>query len=265
MPALAARMSRTPALVDRNAWFPGRVIGGAALVLGPLVWWAGLFLRYLALRSGAFTPEQLAEFAGQPFAARSQLAAYLANPGLVTAGYACFAAGALLLWPAFATLARIVAARAPVLARWGGALVVLGLFGRLYFAGVDQTAFHLAASQGLDRATDFVLAHYAEISYGPWRVGVTASACKYLGMLLLAVGAFRSGTFGLGRCLVLLWAGTLWGGVLKAVHLADLFEYGALCLVFLPLGIRVLRDRVVELRAEPRPSGDFRALRFLSW
>ncbi|MDI5975717.1 hypothetical protein [Amycolatopsis magusensis] len=258
-------VSTPPALVDRNAWFPGRVIGGAALVLGPLVWWAGLLLRYLALHSGAFTAEQLAEFARQPFAVPSQLAAYLANPALVTAGYACFAAGALLLWPAFVTLARVVAARAPVLARWGGTLVVLGLFGRLYFAGVDQTAFHLAASQGLDRANEFVAANYAGISYGPWRVGVTASACQYLGMLLLAIGAFRSGTFGLGRCLVLLWAGTLWGGVLKAVHLADLFEYGALCLVLVPLGVRVLRDRVAELRAEPCPGGEVRTLRFLSW
>ncbi|GHF32595.1 hypothetical protein FNH07_29770 [Amycolatopsis bartoniae] len=264
-PAGSGRRWRTPALVDRDAWFPGRVIGGAALVLGPLVWWAGLFLRYLALHSGAFTAGQLAEFARQPFAAPSQLAAYLANPALVTAGYACFAAGALLLWPAFATLAHVVAARVPLLACWGGTLVVLSLFARLYFAGVDQTAFHLAASQGFDRASDFVQANYQGISYGPWRVAVTAHACQYLGTLLLAIGAFRSGTFGLGRCLLLLWAGTLWGGVLKAAHLADLFEYGALCLVLVPLGVRVLRDRVAELRAGPGPNGDIRSLRLLSW
>jgi hypothetical protein len=264
-PARPGRKWRTPALVDGNAWFPGRVIGGAALVLGPLVWWAGLLLRYLALHSGAFTAEQLAGFARQPFAAPSQLAAYLANPALVTAGYACFAAGALLLWPAFATLARVVAARAPVLAFWGGTLVILSLFARLYSAGVDHTAFQLAASQGRDRATAFVLANYMDISYGPWRVAVTAHACLHLGMLLLAIGAFRSGTFGLGRCLLLLWAGTLWGGVLKAVHLADLFEYGALCLVLVPLGVRVLRDRVAELRAEPLPPSEIRSLRLLSW
>jgi hypothetical protein len=251
------RRWRTPAPADRNAWFPGRFIGGAALVAGPLVWWTGLLLRYLGLHSGAFTAEQLAAFSRQPFAAPSQLAAYLANPALVTAGYACFAAGALLLFPAFVTLARFVARRAPMLACWGGTLVILGLFARLYDAGVDQAAFQLAASQGPGRATDFVLGNYASISYGPWRVAVVASACQYLGTLLLAIGAFRSGTFGTGRCLILLWAGTLWGGVLKAANLPDLFEYGALCLVLVPWGVQVLRDRVADR--------DVRALRILSW
>ncbi len=250
--------------LDRDAWFPGRHIGGAALIAGPFLWWTGLLLRYLGLHSGSFTDAQLADFAGQPFAARSQLAAYLANPTLVTAGYACFAAGALVLCPAFTTLARIVAARAPVLARWGGTFVVLSLFARLYRAGVDHTAFRLAASQGIDRAAEFVLANYADISYGPWRIAVLAQAGLYLGMLLLAIGAFRSGTFGLGRCLLLLWAGTLWGGVLKAAHLADLFEYAAFGVVMIPLGVRVLRDRVAELRADPAP-GEVRALRLLSW
>lgn len=262
-PLLLVRRWRTPAPVHRNAWFPGRLIGGAALVAGPLVWWTGLLLRYLGLHSGAFSAEQLAAFARQPFAAPSQLAAYLANPALVTAGYACFAAGALLLCPAFATLARIVAKRAPALACWGGTLVILGLFARLYDAGADQFAFHLAVSQGLAPATDLVLGNYAGISYGPWRVAVVASACQYPGMLLLAIGAFRSGTFGTGRCLILLWAGTLWGGVLKAANLPDLFEYGALGLVLVPLGLLVLRDRVAELRAEPDLHA--RPLRILSW
>lgn len=253
-PLLLARRWQAPALIDRNAWFPGRVIGGAALVAGPLVWWTGLLLRYLGLHSGAFSAEQLAAFSRQPFAAPSQLAAYLANPALVTAGYACFAAGALLLCPAFATLARIVAPRAPALACWGGTLLILGLFARLYDAGADQFAFHLAASQGLGPATDFVLGNYADLSYGPWRVAVVASACRYAGMLLLAAGAFRSGTFGTGRCLILLWSGTLWGGVLKAARLPDLFEYGALALILVPLGVLVLRDRIPDARPLRIPS-----------
>ncbi|MEV6865785.1 hypothetical protein AB0M44_32910 [Streptosporangium subroseum] len=257
---------KTPALIHRNAWFPGRIIGGAALVLGPIVWSAGLLLRYLALHSGAFTPEQLERFGRQPFAAPSQLAAYMENPALVTAGYACFAAGALLLWPAFATLARIIAARSPGLAFWGGTLIILGLFARLYFAGVDQTAFQLAEAHGLDQATETVMSTYVDISYGPWRVPVTASACQYAGMLLLAIGAFRSGTFGLGRCLLFLWAGTLWGGVLKASQLFDgVISNGGLCLVLVPLGIQVLRDVVPELRIERLPAHDRRCLRLLSW
>lgn len=245
-----------PALVDRAAWFPGRIVGGGALVLGPVLWCVGLLLRHLAPRSGVFGPQQWESLARQPFAAPSQLAAYLVDPALMTAGYACFAAGALLLMPAFATLARVVAGRTPALAGWGGLLVILGLFGRLYYAGVDQTCFQLAATQGLDRAVDFVVHNYVSISYGPWRVGVTAHAGQYLGTILLAIGAFRSGTFGTGRCLLLLWAGTLWGGVLKSVQFIDIIEYGALCLVLVPMGVRVLRDQVVECT---------KPLRLLSW
>ncbi|MDH2428216.1 hypothetical protein [Sphaerisporangium sp. TRM90804] len=255
----------TPALLCRNPWFPGRIIGGTALVLGPVVWFAGLLLRHLGVRSAAFTPAQAEAFAAQPFAAPEQLAAYLAHPALVTAGYACFAAGALLLWPAFATLARIIAARSPGLAFWGGTLAVLGLFGRLYFAGVDQTAFQLAEAQGLGPATTAVMSTYVDISYGPWRVPVIASACQYLGVLLLAAGAFRSGTFGLGRSLVLLWWGTLWGGVLKASEPLDALSGAVACLVLVPLGIRVLRDAVPELATATAPDPDRRRLRTLSW
>jgi hypothetical protein len=62
-----------------NAWFPGRLIGGVALVVGPIAWFCGLLLRYLALSSDALTAEQLAAFAREPFAAPSQLAAYAAD------------------------------------------------------------------------------------------------------------------------------------------------------------------------------------------
>ncbi|MFF5650364.1 hypothetical protein ACFY8N_18260 [Streptomyces collinus] len=256
---------KTPPPIRPQAWFPGRIIGGAALVLGPVVWSAGLFLRYLTRDSGTLTPGRFGEF-GEDFAASSQLAAYVHSPGLVTAGYACFAAGALLLWPAFATLARIVAARCPGLAVWGGTLVILGLFARLYFAGVDQAAFQLAETRGLDEAVEIVATTYTDISYGPWRIPVSASACQYVGMVLLAIGAFRSGTFGSGRCLLFLWSGTLWGGVLKASQLFDgVVSNGVLCLVFVPLGIQVLRDAVPELRAGSGSVQSCRPIRWLSW
>ncbi|MFD5948392.1 hypothetical protein ACFWAZ_24710 [Streptomyces collinus] len=251
--------------IRQHAWFPGRIIGGAALVLGPVVWSAGLLLRYLTRDSVVLAPGQAGEF-GKEFAAPSQLAAYAHNPGLVTAGYACFAAGALLLWPAFATLARIIAARCPGLAVWGGTLVILGLFARLYFAGVDQAAFQLTETRGLDEAIKIVAATYVDISYGPWRIPVSASACQYVGMALLTIGAFRSGTFGSGRCLLFLWSGTLWGGVLKESRLFDgVVSNGVLCLVFVPLGIQVLRDNVPELRAESPSVQHDRPLRWLSW
>ncbi|MEO3812554.1 hypothetical protein ABGB17_26435 [Sphaerisporangium sp. B11E5] len=246
-----------PVAAPREGWFPGRGIGGAALVLGPLLWAAGLLLRYLGLRSAGFTPAELEWFGRQPFAVHSQVAAYVENPGTVTAGYACFAAGALLLCPAFVTLARTVALRCPRLAAWGGTLLVIALFARLYHAGVEQAAFDLAEAQGLRRAVDFVLSSYADISYGPWRVPVTASACQYPGMVLLAIGAFRSGTFGLARCVALVMAGALWGGVLKAAEVSDVVWAAGLCLALVPLGVRLLRGTA------PEPRGG--SSRLLSW
>ncbi|MEU7858567.1 hypothetical protein [Nonomuraea sp. NPDC049141] len=106
-----------PASVHHNAWFPGRFLGGGALVLGPLLWFAGLTLRHLAVSTAEFTPEQRAHFATQPFAAPEQLAAYTVNPGLATAGYACYTAGAIVLCLAIVVLARVAAARSPWLAR----------------------------------------------------------------------------------------------------------------------------------------------------
>ncbi|MFF5211231.1 hypothetical protein [Streptosporangium sp. NPDC000396] len=214
----------------------------------------------------AFTPEQLEWFDKQPFAAPSQLAAYVENPVLVTAGYACFAAGAILLCPAVITLARIVAARSPRFALVGGTLVVLGLFSRLYWAGVDQTAFQLTEALGLEQATKTVMDTYMHISYGPLRVPVTAAFGLYIGTLVLAIGAYRSGTFGAGRLLLFLWSGTLWTGVLKeSTFLDGVISSGVLCLVFVPLGIRVLRDAVPELQTDRVPVSDRKPLRILSW
>jgi hypothetical protein len=227
--------------VARAGWFPDRLIGGVALVLGPVAWGVGLALRAAAVDAAGFTPQQAARFAAEPFAAPAQLAAYAVEPGLVTAGYAVFLAGALLLWPAVVLLARLVAVRSPVLGGLGGALLVLGLFGRAYHAGVDQTAFALTGVLGLDTTTRAVMDTYVEISYGPWLLPVAAGAAQYPGTLLLAVGAYRSGLFGAGRSLALLWWGTLWVGVLKAGTWLDAGSAAALCLALVPLGVQVLR------------------------
>ncbi|MFI6512485.1 hypothetical protein ACIBCT_33175 [Streptosporangium sp. NPDC050855] len=256
---------RTPALVHHNAWFPGRLVGGAALVLAPPVWSAGLLLRHLAPESAGFTPAQVEEFGRRPFAAPAQLAAYAESPAVVTAGYACFLLGVILLCPAVVTLARIVAARSPRSAMVGGTLMVGGLLARVYWAGVDQTAFRLAGRLGLEPVTAAVMDTYVDISYGPWAIVAAAALGLYAGTLVLAVGAFRSGTFGTGRLLLFLWPGTLWTGVLKESSFPDAVAAGALCLVLVPLGVRVLRDAVPELRAEPLPDPGRRPLRPLSW
>ncbi|MFJ2745538.1 hypothetical protein ACIO3O_38420 [Streptomyces sp. NPDC087440] len=251
--------------LPRTASFPGRSIGGAALVLAPVVWCVGLLLRYLALRTAGFSPEQLAWFESRPFPAYGQLAAFHAQPGLATAGYGCLAAGAVLLCIAFVAFAGMVAVRAPRLARVGGTLVVIGLFCRLYWAGVDHTAFRLIGQLGLDRATEVVMADHADISYGPLRVPITAAFALYVGWAVLAVGAFRSGTFGTGRLVLFLLAGSLWTGALKESGLLDVVLSVGLCAVFVPLGIRVLRDTVPEPRSQGAPATGRRPLRILSW
>ncbi|WP_283136488.1 hypothetical protein [Rhizohabitans arisaemae] len=256
---------KTPEWVHRNAWFPGRFIGGAALVLAPVVWFAGLLLRYLALETAGFTPAQTEWFDRQPFAAPGQLAAYAQNPGLVTAGYACFAAGAVLMCLAVVTLTRVVAARSPRLALVGGALIVAGLFSRLYWAGVDHTAFQLVDRLGLAQATGVVMDLYVEISYGPWRVPISVAFGLYIGALALGVAAFRAGVFGTGRLVLFLWSGTLWTGVLKESTLDGVVSSGLLCLVLVPLGVKLLRDAVPESRPARLPDTDRRPLKPLSW
>jgi hypothetical protein len=247
---------RTRPAARPDTWFPGRLIGGAALVVAPLAWFAGLALRYFGLHGGQFTDAELDVFGAQDFAATSQLTAYVRDPHLVLAGDALFLIGAILLFPAFVTLARLVAPRCPRLAGWGATMLVIGLFARAYFAGADQTAFRLVAEHGLDDTVRAVLNGYADISYGPWRVPVTASVGEYAGGLLLGIGLWRSGTFGTGRTLVFLWSNTMWMGVLKKATVVDLLSNGLLCAVLIPLGILVLRDRVP---AEPVPP------RLLSW
>ncbi|MFI6928684.1 hypothetical protein ACIBIZ_52815 [Nonomuraea spiralis] len=169
--------------------FPGRLIGGVTLILGPLVWLAGFVLRYLATQT-VLPPPQREWAARQEFAAPGQLASYVADPALMTAAFAVFVAGAVLLFPAFVAFGQLVGTR---LAFWGSTLVVVGLFARLYFAGADQTAFRLTETLGLDTTTRAVMAGYVDISYGPWLLPVACSVGQYAGTLLLAVAAWRSG------------------------------------------------------------------------
>ncbi|WP_051174274.1 hypothetical protein [Amycolatopsis orientalis] len=225
-------------------------IGGVALVLAPLVWFAGLLSRHLVLKD--FTPEQVAWFDQQPFAAPGQLAAYAANPGFVTAAYSLFLLGMVLSFVAFLALAKLVAAKAPALAAWGLILLVFGLFARLYFAGIDLTAFRLVDTLGVDQATKIVMDGYVDLSYGFWRIPVTASVGQFAGGLVLAIGTYRAGIFGTGRALMFLWPCTMWVGVLKESDLYGVLGAGAACLVLVPLGVRILRNRPPSDRV-PRP------------
>ncbi len=106
-------------------------MGGASLVLGPLLLLTGVLLR---LRFDFFFP--------------AQLSAYGHHPGLMTASYSFVSAGWVLLWPGVVLLAAKIGERFRELALWGGALTVLGLFARAFHAGVDHLAFQLVAVQG---------------------------------------------------------------------------------------------------------------------
>lgn len=231
-----------------NSWFPGRLIGGTALLVAPLVWFAGFLLRYL-IPLLALTPEQRDWAGRQPFAGPGQLAAYATDPALVTLAYAVFALGAVLLFPAFVALAHLAGGR---LAYWGATFVVAGLFARFYFAGVDQTAVQLTEVIGLDQATKAVMTEYTDISYGPWRVPVWCSVGQYLGSLLLAVGAWRTGVLGTGRAIAVLLPGLTWMGVLKESTLPDVVCTALMCAALVPLGIQVLRGRLPERGSRPK-------------
>ncbi|MFD0468007.1 hypothetical protein ACFQ0B_06575 [Nonomuraea thailandensis] len=98
-----------------DTFFPGRWIGGVALVVGPVVMCAGYLLRHLSTVT-ALSPQQQAWAEGQPFAAYGQLLAYTSEPALLTLSYAVFALGAILLFPAFAALAQLAGGG---LAWWG--------------------------------------------------------------------------------------------------------------------------------------------------
>ncbi|MGI5285294.1 hypothetical protein ACQEVF_18435 [Nonomuraea polychroma] len=155
----------------------------------------------------------------------------------------------MLLFPAFIALAQRVGGG---LAFFGATLLVAGLFSRLYFAGADQTAFQLTDAIGLDQATNATMKEYVDISYGPWRVPVWASVGQYAGSLLLAIAAWRTGVFGTTRASMLLLAGGTWMGVLKGASIPDALVTALLCVALVPLGVRMLRDRLPVPAGRPK-------------
>lgn len=220
------RVEPRAAIPDTNYWFPGRWLGGASLVLAPLLLLLGVLLR---VRFHFFFPQQLAAFEE--------------HPGLMRASYSAFVLGNVLLWPAIATLARRIGAHSPTWALWGGALAMFGLFARTFHAGVDHLAFQLVSVQNLEQATRAV-----GDQYGAFYVLNTFNLAILAGWLVLAVGAYRSGTLGLPRSIALALMSALMLGVLKGTSWTSVAATAGLCVALVPLGLEVLRDG-------PRPSG----------
>ena len=205
---------------NEGFWFPGRWVGGTSLVLAPLLLLMGVLLR-------------------QPFHFffPDQLAAFKENPNLMTASYSLFIAGNILMWPSVITLSTMIGSKRPVWAVWGGIFAIFGLFARTFHAGVDHLAFQLVHIQNLDQAAKAVAD-----SYSAFHIFSTFNAAILLGWIVLAIGAYRSGTLGLIGSIALGLMSTLPLGVLKGTTSFSIIAAAGLCVALVPLGWRVLRD-----------------------
>ena len=205
-------------------WFPGRWLGGTSLVFGPMLLLTGVLLR---IQFHFFFPQQLIAFRD--------------HPTLISCSYSCFLAGNILMWPAIVTLARLIGSSHPRWATWGGSLVIFGLFARTFHAGVDHLAFQLVAINGPDSATRTVAN-----SYGAFHVVSGLTVCILVGWIVLAIGAYVSGTLGAVRAISLALMSALMIGVLKGSSVSSVVATSGLSIALVPLGITVLR-------MEPKP------------
>ena len=207
-------------MVDDRYRFPGRWIGGVALIAGPLVWLTGALLR---LPFHFFFPQQLA--------------AYEQAPGRMFAAYSCVLAGQIVVALGVAAAADLIGRTRPGLATWGGLLVVLGLFGRTFHAGADHLAFQLVAPLGVQNATQVV-----GQTYGAAHVVAALSPAIMFGCPVLAIGAWRAGVLPWWRALALASMAALMLGVLKGSSWTSIACLTGLAVAFVPLGVRVLAD-----------------------
>lgn len=205
---------------NTTSWFPGRWIGGLSLIIGPLLLLAAALLRI--------------QF---HFFYDAQLAAYADHPLLITAAYSCFVLGCIFLWPGIITLVRFIGVKHPTLAIWGGMFTILGLIGRVFHGGIDHMAFQLVNVQSLEFATKAV-----SDSYQAFHIVRYLNGWMMAGWILLAIGAYRSGTLGLIRSVALGSMFFLPLGTLKGTRFESTFLILGLCIALIPLGVKVLRD-----------------------
>ncbi|MEV6236986.1 hypothetical protein [Lentzea sp. NPDC051838] len=219
-----------------------------ALVAGPVVWLAALVVRHLAVETAGFTEAERAAFDAEPFKAHEQLAAYARSPELVTAGYSLYTLASILLCATVFVFAKEIGGRLAVV---GGALFVASLFSRLHGTGIDLTAFEMVDSMGVEAATQFVLGSYVDLSYGFWRVTVTASAGAILGVIVLAIAGWRAGKLGLVPCALLLSFGWMFLGILKEASLEAIIHSGVVGVVLFGWWAVGGRSLVWGLRERP--------------
>ncbi|MET9261892.1 hypothetical protein [Amycolatopsis sp. NPDC004079] len=200
--------------------FPGPRLGGAALVLGPVLVLAGVLLRL-----------------PYPFFFPHQLAATVLHPAQMTAAATCFLAGQVVLLFAVSTVVRQISVPKPRWAAWSGALVLIGLVERVFHAGFDQAATDLARHRGADYATAFV----AE-AYGDLHLFSFLSFTIMFGWPLLGFAAYRAGVLGPVRAIALAAATVMPLGVLKGTTMWSIAAAAGLCVALVPSGIRLLKQ-----------------------
>ncbi|MEC0258616.1 hypothetical protein PAEVO_16350 [Paenibacillus sp. GM2FR] len=200
--------------------FPGRWIGGVALILGPLLLMVGVALRY---KFNFFFPDQLV--------------AFKEHPTIIIASYSAFAAGNILLLPAVILLSKMISIKRPGWAFWGATFAIFGLLTRTFHAGIDHLAFQLVRQQNVDIATK-VIAN----SYGAFHIFKTFNLAIMIGWIVLAIGSYRSGVLKIYQCVALALMSTLPLGVLKGSTTFSFIATAGLCVALLPLGFKVLTE-----------------------
>lgn len=205
--------------------FPGPWSGGLSLMLAPLALLAGALLR---VQFHFFFPDQLT--------------AYAHHPALMSAAYGTFFAGIVMLMPAVCAVAGMVGRSRPMLATWGGAMVLVGLAARAFHYGANAFAFSLVDSRGTEMATRAVGDFYGM----PDIVPSSLSLCVLAGWLVLSAGCALSRTLHWAPAIALALTAGLEIGVLKGTTWISLVAIAGLAVAFVPLGWRTLR-------AAPRP------------
>ncbi|RZQ65052.1 hypothetical protein [Amycolatopsis suaedae] len=199
--------------------FPGRWAGGVSATLAPVLLLAGMLLRY---GPHFFFPHQLAAFGDQP--------------NRMLAAYSLVLLGTVLLWPGVAAL--VASCRRRGWALCGGVLVILGLFGRTFSAGVDHLAASLVPVLGAQGATELVAQ-----TYGAFHMARLFTVATLFGWVVLAVAVWptsrvRAIALGLGTCIPV--------GVLKGTDVFSLVGAAGLAVALVPFGLSLLF-------AQPRP------------
>jgi hypothetical protein len=91
-------------------------------------------------------------------------------------------------------------------------------------------------------------------SYGTFHIVSSLNAAIFLGWIVLAIGAWRSGVLGLARSVALGAMAALMMGVLKGTSTASVAATASLSIALVPLGVKVLCE-------PPRPA----SRQFLVW